>query len=189
MKTNLKRSILAPILIGLGAVLLLYIGNPIGPFLFAFGLLGVCILDADLFTGKAGYYWRKQKLNLFCILVINLVVAYIIGFLFSLCDPTLIAAATEKVQSWDLSVGFCLKSFFCGVVMYVAVEVFKRGSMLGVLFGVPLFIFCGFQHSIANMIFYGLAQCMDWNIILVLICAIFNLFGSIFVSILTGEAK
>lgn len=54
MKEKLKRSILAPILIGLGAILLLYIGSPIGPFLFAFGLLGVCMLDADLFTGKAG---------------------------------------------------------------------------------------------------------------------------------------
>ena len=189
MKTNLKRSILAPILIGLGAVLLLYIGNPIGPFLFPFGLLGVCILDVDLFTGKAGYYWRKQKLNLLFILVVNLIIAYGVGFLFSYIDSSLIGAAAQKVEQWDLSIGFCLKSFFCGVVMYVAVEVFKRGSILGVLFGVPLFIFCGFQHSIANMIFYGLAQCMDWNIILVLICAIFNLFGSIFVSILTGEAK
>lgn len=189
MKISLKRSILAPILIGLGAVLLLYIGSPIGPFLFAFGLLGVCILNADLFTGKAGYYWRNKKLELLFILGVNLIAGYLIGFLFSLSDPTLKAAALEKVQSWDLSVGFCLKSFFCGIVMYVAVEVYKRGSILGVLFGVPLFIFCGFQHSIANIIFYGLAQCIDWNIILVLICAIFNLFGSIFVSILTGEAK
>lgn len=54
MKEKLKRSILTPILIGLGAILLLYIGSLIGPFLFAFGLLGVCILDADLFTGKVG---------------------------------------------------------------------------------------------------------------------------------------
>lgn len=180
---------LAPILIGLGAVVLLYLGNPIGPFLFAFGLLGVCMLDADLFTGKAGYYWRKQKLKLLFILVVNLLAGYLIGFLFSLCDPALMAGAIEKVQSWDLSLGFCLRSFFCGVVMYVAVEVFKRGSIVGILLGVPLFIFCGFQHSIANIIFYGLARCIDWNIILILICAIFNLFGSIFVSILTGEAK
>ena len=36
---TIKKSILAPILIGFGVAVLLFLGNPLGPLLFAFGLL------------------------------------------------------------------------------------------------------------------------------------------------------
>ena len=45
----------ASLLRGLGDFILLKIGEPLGPFLFAFGLLGVCVLGLNLFTGKCGF--------------------------------------------------------------------------------------------------------------------------------------
>ena len=41
----------ASLLIGLGDYVLLKIGTPVGPFLFSFGLLGVCVIGLNLFTG------------------------------------------------------------------------------------------------------------------------------------------
>ena len=71
----MKKGILASILIGFGVAVLLFLGNPLGPVLFAFGLLGVCYLDAWLFTGKAGYYWKNKITELYngneCIKRIN----------------------------------------------------------------------------------------------------------------------
>lgn len=66
------KSVLASILIGFGVTVLLSLGNPLGPIFFAFGLMGVCYLQADLYTGKAGYYWKNRKVELATILLLNL---------------------------------------------------------------------------------------------------------------------
>ena len=43
--------------------------------------------------------------------------------------------------------------------MYICVNEYKENnSIIGILYGVPLFIFCGFQHSIANIIILGVAR-------------------------------
>lgn len=46
------KSIGAALLISLGNYALLKLGNPIGPVMFALGLLGVCYMGQNLFTGK-----------------------------------------------------------------------------------------------------------------------------------------
>ena len=55
----IKKSIAASLLISLGNYALLKLGNPIGPVIFAFGLLGVCYLGLNLFTGKCGFLFEK----------------------------------------------------------------------------------------------------------------------------------
>ena len=51
----LRKSVGAALLIALGDCVLLKLGQPIGPFLFALGLIGVCYLGQNLFTGKCGF--------------------------------------------------------------------------------------------------------------------------------------
>lgn len=168
----------ASLLIGLGDFVLLKIGEPIGPFLFAFGLLGVCVLGLNLFTGKCGFLIEdKIKItDLIIILLVNLICGYAIGVMFSLFDNAIIGVAEAKVASWSMSLEFFLKSVMCGVIMYLAVELYRRGTKLGILLGVPLFIFCGFQHSIANVITMGVAVEFSWTILL---CAAGNFVGAI----------
>ncbi len=168
----------ASLLIGLGDYVLLKIGTPIGPFLFAFGLLGVCALKLNLFTGKCGFLFADNiKLGeLLTILIANLVFGYLIGAAFGFIDGDVLAAANSKVASWDLSAEFFLKSVLCGVIMYLAVAVYRQGSPLGILLGVPLFIFCGFQHSIANVITLGVTLNFSWS---VLLCAAGNFVGAL----------
>ena len=102
----------ASLLIGLGDYVLLKIGSPLGPFLFAFGLLGVCVLKLNLFTGKCGFLIADNlKISeLLTILVSNLIFGYLIGAVFGLIDTEVATAASAKMASWEFSGEFFLKS-------------------------------------------------------------------------------
>lgn len=181
-----KKSFAASLLIGLGNYALLKLGNPIGPVIFAFGLLGVCYLGLNLFTGKCGFLFEDKldPLDLIIILLANLLGGFLIGVFFSLADPTLIEPALSKVSSWDFSVAFFFRALLCGVIMYLAVKMYKKNTPLGILFGVPLFIFCGFQHCIANVITLGVARTFSWTLILAIIG---NFVGSLIIAWLASE--
>ncbi len=174
----LRLSAAASLLIGLGNFVLLKVGEPIGPFLFAFGLLGVCVLGLSLFTGKCGFLIEdKIKIrDILAILIGNLVFGYLIGAIFNLADPSIVPTAEAKVESWAFTLGFFIKSALCGVIMYLAVELYRRNTKLGILLGVPLFIFCGFQHSIANAITMGVSLSFSPTILL---CVAGNFIGAL----------
>lgn len=185
---TIKKSILAPILIGFGVAVLLFLGNPLGPVLFAFGLLSVCYLRADLYTGKAGYYWRNEKAKLVKILLWNLISGYTFGLLLGCSSPQLVPIAMEKIATWNFGIEFFIRSIFCGAIMYICVDLFKRGTTFGIFYGVPVFIFCGFQHCIANIVVLGVAswQTFTWSWTIPL-AIVGNLLGSIIMDILSRD--
>lgn len=183
---EIRKSVGAVVLIGLGDFALLKLGNPIGPVIFALGLLGVCYLGQNLFTGKCGFLFENKKkikttaASLARILCVNLVSGCLIGRMFAIADAGIMTAAMEKIAGWSLSPAFFIKSVLCGVVMYTAVKMYKEGTALGILFGVPLFIFCGFQHCIANVITLGVAGGGSlFTAECVLFCAAGNFIGAI----------
>ena len=155
----IRKSIAASLMIGLGVYVLLKLGNPLGPILFALGLLCVCVMG-----------------DLTLILIVNLIAGWLFGLLFSASDSSIISVAQEKVASWNFDWSFFIRSIMCGVIMYLAVATYRKGTKLGILFGVPLFIFCGFQHCIANIITLGVAQTLSWTIVP---CILGNFIGSI----------
>lgn len=185
---HIRKSITASLLISLGSAVLLSVGNPIGPFLFAFGLLGVCGLKADLFTGKCGYLFLDKiaPLVLLVILVVNLLSGYLFGFLLGIGNPDYCGAALARVDTWTVDAAFFIRSAMCGVVMFLCVEVYRRGSTLGILLGIPLFIFCGFQHCIANVIVMGMARTFNPSILL---CIAGNFIGSLAIAHLSCSPK
>ena len=69
----INKSFGAALLIALGNYALLKLGNPIGPVIFAFGLLGVCYMGLNLFTGKCGFLFedRIKIIDLLIILIGN----------------------------------------------------------------------------------------------------------------------
>ncbi len=174
----ISKSIGAAVLISLGNYALLKLGDPIGPIIFAFGLLGVCYMGLNLFTGKCGFLFQDniKPIDLLIILIVNLLAGYLIGLMFSTCDTTVVDNAIKKVATWDISLAFFIKSLLCGIIMYIAVYMYKKGTPLGIIFGIPLFIFCGFQHCIANIITLGVASTFDPSIF---ICILGNFVGSI----------
>ena len=174
----INKSIGAALLISLGNFALLKLGNPIGPVIFSFGLLGVCYMGLNLFTGKCGFLISdKIKIkDLLIILIVNLVFGYLIGLMYSITDKSLIDVAIKKVATWDISISFFIKSMLCGIIMYIAVLMYRKNTPLGIIFGIPLFIFCGFQHCIANIVTLGVARTFDYSIF---ICILGNFIGSL----------
>lgn len=180
MKELINKSIGAAFLISLGNYALLKLGNPIGPVIFAFGLLGVCYLGQNLFTGKAGFVIENhiKTKDILTILIVNLIAGYLFGLMYSFTDTSLIKAATAKVSTWEFSCSFFIKAFLCGTIMYIAVKMYQNKTSLGIIYGIPLFIFCGFQHCIANIVTLGVARTFHESIILAIIG---NFIGSLFI--------
>ena len=67
------------------------------------------------------------------------------------------------VKLEDSIVSIFILSICCGLLMYLAVNGYKVvkdniGRYLSVFLGVIVFILCGFEHSIANMYYFSVAN-------------------------------
>jgi formate/nitrite transporter FocA (FNT family) len=184
----INKSIGAALLISLGDYALLKLGEPIGPVLFSLGLLGVCFMGLNLFTGKCGFLIQdKIKItDLLLILLFNLIGGYLFGLAFSVTDAIVFENAVAKVATWSFSIAFFIKSILCGIIMYIAVYMYRKDTSLGIIFGIPLFIFCGFQHCIANIITLGVARTFSWTIV---ICILGNFLGSLFIWLISRDIE
>ena len=184
----INKSIGAAVLISLGDYALLKLGNQIGPVIFALGLLGVCYMNLNLFTGKCGFIFQDKIkfIDLLTILIVNLIAGYLMGLVFSITDTEVFNNAITKVSTYEVSLPFFIKSVLCGMIMYIAVYMYKKGTPLGIIYGIPLFIFCTFQHCIANVITLGVARTFDISL---LICILGNFIGSIIMWYLSKEKK
>lgn len=156
MKTKqiILYSILSGIFISIGGWAFLAIGGVIGMIMFAFGLLAVVHFGTTLYTGTAGFVFRNGgkwwKLPL--ILLFNVVGCVLIGALTRMSSLEL-AVAAEKVVTARINAGFFNSiglGIGCGIIMTTAVAFAPDKRYLTLLFGVPVFIACGFFHSIAD---------------------------------------
>jgi len=163
-----RQALFSGLLIGLGAAGYLALGGIPGAVIFAFGLIGVVLTGFPLYTGKAGVLPLKKSWNLLEIWFWNVVGCLLVGLVLKFADVGYLANATAIVSN-RLKGGvevFLLPSFLkavgCGVIIDIAVWSSKTyGSKLPVLFGVPLFIVCGFYHSIADVVY--LTAAWNWN--------------------------
>lgn len=159
MKT-FSSSILAGICIAFGGIAYLKVGGLAGAILFTFGLLTVVHYKLKLFTGTAGFFESKKDLyNLFLILFGNIVGASLVALLVNIAMPTLIPVASEILANRmeNTIPSTIILGVGCGFVMTTAVTFGREGKFLPLLFGVPLFIMCGFLHSIADAFYYAVA--------------------------------
>lgn len=158
--TDPKKSIAAGALIGLGCAANLHCtSKTAGAALFAVGLILICLLDLDLFTGKIGYVRNiRPKTNLIKIWLGNLAGIIAVTGLVRLGRPEIHTASVALVAKkfdlpiWRVSALACL----CGMVMCLAVEAYRRhknsmAGVLGVWLCVITFVICGFEHSVADM--------------------------------------
>lgn len=167
------KSLLAGAFIGMACLCYLNVGGVAGACLFAFGLMGVVYYGLNLYTGKAGLVDSKQSLfRLFVIILpLNLVGCY----LLSLLAGEAAVQSAQHIVEVRLSNGplrNLVLSIPCGVIMYTAVRFAKQGKMLPLLFGVPLFILCGFPHCIADTTYYFAAGPISSAIILNWLCCV-----------------
>ena len=160
-----RGALLSGILIGLGAAGYLAVGGIPGAIIFAFGLIGVVLTGTPLYTGKAGVLKLNESWTLIRIWFWNVIGCILIGLLVKYAgSDTSITSAMTIVDSrfeagWIKSL---LRSIGCGLIIDLSVYQFRKsGSLIPILFGVPLFILCGFYHSIADVVY--LAASWRWS--------------------------
>jgi formate/nitrite transporter FocA (FNT family) len=143
----------------MGGVAFLKVGGIIGAVLFTFGLLTVVHYALKLYTGTAGFFdvreWRSWR-DLFVIIIGNAIGCSAVAYVVHNAIPDLIQVSQSIVEK-RLAIGnfgCFLLAICCGFIMTTAVQFGREGKFLPLLFGVPLFIMCGFTHSIADAFYF-----------------------------------
>lgn len=166
----LVSSMAAGLMVGLGGMVFLSAQDKVvGGVLFSIGLLTICIYGFRLFTGSIGYLltdrdspWSRRLCMAVVIWVGNFLATTVYGSLIHLAKPEL---AAKAAASCDVKLGQSLPynllmGIMCGLLMYLAVDIYKRqsdfGRFMGILFAVPVFIVAGFEHSIADMAYFAI---------------------------------
>lgn len=150
-------AILAGICISIGCVVNLRVGGVAGAVLFAFGLTTVVYYGLKLYTGTAGFIRRQGDWSMLAVVLLGNIVgcwlmALLIGYAQPDCVEPAAAILTGRLAKGPLA---CfLLAIGCGFIMTTAVEFARKGKMLPLLLGVPVFILCGFAHSIADAFYF-----------------------------------
>lgn len=167
---QLVSAVIAGGLIGMGGTVYLSQQNPVvGSCLFAIGLFTIVIFQLQLFTGKIGYLPMQKSVYLIELAITwigNLIGTYIVAWMVR--NSRIYEGMAEKVQTIaatklnDDFLSIFLLAVFCGMLMFIAVDIFKNqtGSTIrtvGVFIPVMVFILSGFEHVIANMYYFSLA--------------------------------
>ena len=131
-------------------------GSLVGAVLFSLGLLAVVGYKLKLYTGTAGFIEKNQVGELFLILLGNIVGCLCLALLARV-SPMDIQGAAQNILELRLRTGALrcgLLGIGCGFLMTTAVTFARQEKYLPLLFGVPLFIVCGFTHCVADAFYY-----------------------------------
>lgn len=159
MFESFRSSILAGMSIAIGGFVFLILGGTVGAVAFALGLITVVCYRFKLYTGYLGFMDVKSATQWKECLVILLgnVVGCLLVSLLARLSPLHLQDAAQKILSARLATG-ALKcgalAMGCGFIVTTAVTFARQGQFLPLLFGVPVFILCGFPHSIADAFYY-----------------------------------
>lgn len=205
MLNNIKLSILSGLMIAVGGTIYLSCiakgWVPFGAVLFAAGLYTICVYGFNLYTGKVGYIaYNFKDVNyiglVILILVFNLITTYLLGIVCAYAFPAIVEPA-KKIYEAKLAAPFLrllITGIFCGLLMFLAVDTWKKGSPFGCFIYIPVFIISGFDHSIANSFYNGVANGFAdaftmQNALVVITVVIGNAIGGMLVPMMTRVWK
>lgn len=177
---TLLNAILSGIFIGIGGTIYLACPNSIvGAFLFTIGLMMIVCYGFNLYTGAIGYLVQHKKdffsylLKLLLIWLGNLGGCWMVGNAirstrtFGKVDLKIYTICEGKLN--DSMTSLLILSIFCGLLMYMAVETYRREELPpifrfgGLFLCISVFIMSGFEHCIANMYYFTLGDVWTWN--------------------------
>lgn len=190
LRKDLFDGVLAGAMVSVGGAVLLSCDNRyMGALLFCIALLSICYFGFNLFTGKVGFLFADHSgpalKTAFWGLLGNALGTLLCGLLIALALPQLgeaaIAACEKRLLQLPLQT--LLRGFFCGVLMYTAVWIYReKKTPLGILFCIPVFILAGFEHSIADMFYFALAGSFRLrSLVFILLVVLGNSLGGMFI--------
>ena len=191
------KAVLSGLMIGVGGTVYLSCDNKyIGGFLFSFGLFTIIQQGFNLYTGKVGYIpERKPDYILDCVLIFlgNMIGTWLAAFSISFTRiwPKVheAAEASFNTKMSDGSVSRFILGVFCGLMMYLAVEngriCREKGTDASFIFGVALpvmvFIFCGFNHSVADCFYLFASHVEPDRFLYILVVFLGNALGGMLI--------
>ncbi len=183
-------------------------GKLLGAVLFSLGIFEIVTYEMRLFTGMVAGIPKMGLKNTWKLPVCFLGNVFGVAFIavlvyFTPLASTVIAqsetvvAAKFSVDNWAMS-ALC-SSILCGALITLSVWSVKyapRKSLsatLGVLFPIIVFAFCGFDHSVANVLYFFFNGEFSWKILgFEGLCILGNILGGIIlpcISLLREQSK
>lgn len=197
MKELWIQSILAGICIGIGGTFFLAIDNKvIGALFFTLGLFTIVTRGFHLFTGRIGYVLdnpASYSASLLITWIGNLIGTNLVslGIHFSRSASSFQekAASMCEIKIHDSLLSLFILGIFCNILMYIAVDGFRTnshecGKYIGLFLCVAGFILAGFEHCIADMFYFGMANA--WSVrtvICLLIITAGNIVGGLLIPV------
>lgn len=168
------KAVCAGIAISIGCITNLVAGNKlVGAVLFGVGLLAVCVHGFTLFTGTVCRVSGTRESIIFNAktLFLNAVGVVIAAVIFGMSniDTNVMTLVANKIAESPLEI--IGKAMFCNILICIAVDEWKeQKNSLMVLFPVTVFVFCGFEHCIANLFYMLAAKTFSitfffWNVV------------------------
>jgi len=200
VKSIFAKAIMSGIMIGIGGTVYLMVDNKyLGGFLFSFGLFTIIQCGFSLYTGKVGYIPENKPIYIREVLITLLGDAVGTGAAAGLARLTRIgdtlhehAVTAMEAKMNDNILSQLILGLFCGMLMYLAVDNGKRcrknGHDASFVFGtsipVMIFIFCGFNHSVADCFYLFAADPSFKGAGYILIVAVGNALGGMLIPLM-----
>ena len=180
--------------IGIGGAVYLSCDNKyLGAFLFGTGLFTILTFGFNLFTGKVGYAVEREPAYILELLIVWLgnfggaaISAYMLlnTRISGIADK---ARAMCEIKLSDDLLSIFFLSLFCGMLMFIAADGYKTikspvGQICVVFLPVVVFILSGFEHCIANMFYFTIAEAWSFKALgYLMIMTLGNAVGGMFI--------
>ncbi len=170
-------------------------GKLIGAILFSLGIYEIVTYEMRLFTGMVASIPKMGVKNMWklpvCLLGNLVGVAFIALLVYFtpvgddiIPQAKLLVANKLDVPNWG-AVAFC-SAILCGALITLSVWSVqyapKKGvsTTLGVTFPIIVFAFCGFDHSVANLLYFLYNWSFSWKILgYEVLCILGNIVGGV----------
>lgn len=170
-------------------------GKLIGGALFSLGIYAIVVYEMRLFTGMVSDIPTIGLKNCWKLVVCFLgnIVGVAIVALLAYYSPVAELVTTQgqtvisgklNADAWAIK-AFC-SSVLCGMLITISVKSVKfapkkgLSTTVGVIFPIIVFAFCGFDHSVANMLYFYYLGEVSWKIVgYILITVVGNIVGGV----------
>lgn len=169
-----------------GTVFLSSENQIVGALLFTVGLYAIVLNDLCLYTGKIGYLTVQEDKKSYGILLFFTWLGNLAGTALGASCIRISrvggirerAADIVEAKLSDTPLSILILAVFCGFLMYVAVDGYrKQGNPILLFLCVSVFILSGFEHCVANMFYFTLAGA--WSVKAVLYVFLMTLGNSV----------
>ena len=155
-------------------------GKIIGATLFSLGIYAIVTFELKLFTGMVADIPKMPRKNLWMLPVCfigNAIGVALIALVVSVspvADATIPLGRTiieTKLAAENWAARSLSSSILCGMLITLSVWSVnyapKKGlsATVGVMFPIIFFAFCGFDHSVANMLYFYYLGEISWKVV------------------------